>query len=121
LFQKKYKMQAGNIIGTGSYIPTMCAQPAGMTPERRHSGWSVPAGVELAVDTETGHVRITKLVNVADVGQPINPRIVETQLSGAAIMQIVSPCRRRSGLMRGRSQCVFADYKIRAFSIFRPI
>jgi CO/xanthine dehydrogenase Mo-binding subunit len=28
------------------------------------------------------------LVNVADVGTPINPRIVETQLSGASIMQL---------------------------------
>jgi len=44
--------------------------------------------VELEVDTETGHVRIARLVNVADVGTPINPRIVETQLSGAAIMQL---------------------------------
>jgi CO/xanthine dehydrogenase Mo-binding subunit len=28
------------------------------------------------------------MVNVADVGTPINPRIVETQLSGGAIMQL---------------------------------
>src|SRR5688500_15059191 len=28
------------------------------------------------------------MVNVADVGTPINPRIVETQLSGAALMQL---------------------------------
>jgi CO/xanthine dehydrogenase Mo-binding subunit len=33
-------------------------------------------------------VRVTRLVNVADVGTPINPRVVETQLSGAAIMQL---------------------------------
>jgi CO/xanthine dehydrogenase Mo-binding subunit len=45
-------------------------------------------GVELEVDTETGRVRIIRLVNVADVGTPINPKIVDTQLSGAAIMQL---------------------------------
>ena len=45
-------------------------------------------GVEVEVDTETGRVRVTRLVNVADVGTPINPRIVETQLSGASIMQL---------------------------------
>ena len=33
-------------------------------------------------------MRVTRLVNVADVGTPINPKIVETQLSGAAIMQL---------------------------------
>ena len=43
---------------------------------------------KVEVDTETGRVTITRLVNVADAGTPINPRIVETQLSGAAIMQI---------------------------------
>ena len=31
---------------------------------------------------------MTRLVNVADVGTPINPRVVETQLSGGAIMQL---------------------------------
>ena len=30
--------------------------------------------VELDVNTETGQVRVTRLVNVADVGKPINPR-----------------------------------------------
>src|SRR5207253_10532654 len=33
LFQKKYKMQAGNIIGTGSYIPSYVPpNPQGRTP-----------------------------------------------------------------------------------------
>jgi CO/xanthine dehydrogenase Mo-binding subunit len=45
-------------------------------------------GVELEVDTETGHVRVIKLINVADAGKPLNPRICETQLSGGAIMQL---------------------------------
>ena len=45
-------------------------------------------GAEVEVDTETGQVRVTRLVNVADCGTPINPKIVESQLSGAAIMQL---------------------------------
>ena len=39
-----------------------------------------------SVDTETGHVKITKLINVIDCGTPINPKLVETQISGAALM-----------------------------------
>jgi len=31
-------------------------------------------------------MRIERMINVADVGRSINPQIVETQLSGAAIM-----------------------------------
>ena len=35
LFQKKYEMQAGNIIGTGSYIPSYVPPDQdGLTPER---------------------------------------------------------------------------------------
>ena len=90
LFQKKYKMQAGNIIGVGSFIPTYVPfdHATGQTPNATPF-WMVGAtGAEVEVDTETGHVRVTRLVNIADVGRPVNPRIVETQLSGAAIMQL---------------------------------
>ena len=43
------------------------------------------AGVDLAVDRETGEIRINKLVSVADVGRAINPRQCEAQDEGAAI------------------------------------
>src|SRR5258708_29639868 len=46
------------------------------------------AGAEVEVDTETGRVRVQKLINAVDCGTPINPRIVETQISGAALMQL---------------------------------
>jgi CO/xanthine dehydrogenase Mo-binding subunit len=74
-------------------------------------------GVELEVDSETGHVRITRLVNVADVGTPINPRIVETQLSGASIMQLGFTLFEKmvfdaDGQLRNAS---LAEYKIPGF------
>jgi len=51
--------------------------------------WMVGAcGVEVEVDTETGHVKILRMENVVDCGTPINPKVVETQISGAAIMQL---------------------------------
>jgi CO/xanthine dehydrogenase Mo-binding subunit len=65
------------------------------------------------VDTETGHVRITRLVNVADVGQPINPRIVETQLSGAALMQLGFTMFEEMTFDAGQvTNASLADYKI---------
>jgi CO/xanthine dehydrogenase Mo-binding subunit len=89
IFKKKYGMQAGNVVGTGSYIPTYTSPDANGLTDNATPFWMVGAtGVELEVDTETGRVRVTRMVNVADVGTPINPRIVETQLSGAAIMQL---------------------------------
>jgi CO/xanthine dehydrogenase Mo-binding subunit len=89
VFKKKYGMQAGNVVGTGSYVPAYKSPDQDGLTDNATPFWMVGGtGVELEVDTETGRVRITRLVNVADVGTPINPRIVETQLSGASIMQL---------------------------------
>jgi CO/xanthine dehydrogenase Mo-binding subunit len=75
------------------------------------------SGVELEVDTETGRVKLTRLVNVADVGTPINPRVVETQLSGGAIMQLGFTLFEKmlfdaEGQLRNAS---LAEYKIPGF------
>jgi CO/xanthine dehydrogenase Mo-binding subunit len=115
LFQKKYKMQAGNIIGIGSYIPAY-APPDHATGQSPNATpfWMVGAtGAEVAVDTETGHVEVTRLVNVADLGRPINPRIVETQISGAAIMQLGFTMQEKIEFDGGQIvNASLADYKI---------
>jgi CO/xanthine dehydrogenase Mo-binding subunit len=115
LFRKKYGMQAGNIVGVGSFIP-------GYTPTNHETGlsdnvtpfWMVGAtGVEVEVDTETGHVRVTRLVNVVDAGRPVNPRIVETQLSGAALMQLGFTLYEKMNFDAGQAtNASLADYKI---------
>src|SRR5215208_6191487 len=114
LFQKKYKMQAGNIIGTGSYIPNYVPPDKdGLTPNATPFWMVGAAGAEVEVDTETGHVRVTKLVNIADVGRPINPRIVETQLSSAAVMQFGFTMQEKMEFDSGQvTNASFADYKI---------
>ncbi len=115
LFRRKYGMQAGNIVGVGSFIPNYVAPDHGtgqsplVTPF-----WGVcGSGAEVEVDTETGQFRVTRLVNIADVGRPLNPAIVRTQLSGAAIMQLgftVSETMLfRDGQLTNGS---LADYKI---------
>ena len=56
---------------------------------------------------------MTKLVNVADVGRPINPRIVETQISGAAIMQFGFTMQEKMEFDAGQvTNASLADYKI---------
>ncbi|MGB6555901.1 MAG: molybdopterin cofactor-binding domain-containing protein, partial [Pseudolabrys sp.] len=76
--------------------------------------WMVAgSGVEIEVDTETGHVRITRLINVADVGKPINPKIVETQLSGACLMQLGFSMFEKMHIDGGQvTNASLADYKI---------
>ena len=114
LFRKKYGMTAGNIIGTGTYKPDYIPPDANGLTANATPFWMVAgSGVEIEVDTETGHVRITRLINVADVGKSINPKIVETQLSGAALMQLGFTMFEKMHLDGGQvTNASLADYKI---------
>ena len=114
LFRKKFGMQAGNIVGTGIYKPDYIPPDAEGQTTNATPFWMVAgSGVELEVDTETGHVRITRLINVADVGRAINPRIVETQLSGASIMQLGFSLFEKMHIDGGQiTNASLADYKI---------
>ncbi|HEY9214396.1 MAG TPA: xanthine dehydrogenase family protein molybdopterin-binding subunit [Ancylobacter sp.] len=115
LFKKKYGMQAGNIIGVGSFIPTYKSPDlATGLSDNVTPFWMIGGtGVEVEVDTETGHVRILRLVNAADLGRPLNPKIVETQLSGAALMQLGFTLFENMELDGGQvTNASFADYKI---------
>lgn len=115
MLRRKYGMQAGNIIGTASFIPKY-EKPDSQTGQSKNATpfWGVGgSGAEVEVDTETGQFKITKLVNVADVGTAINPKLVQVQLSGAAIMQLgfttTEEMVYRDGQLTNGS---FADYKI---------
>jgi CO/xanthine dehydrogenase Mo-binding subunit len=119
IFRKRYGMQAGNVVGAGSFVPSY-------TPPDHASGqsdnatpyWMVgAAGAEVEIDTETGAVTVLRLVLAADAGTPINPKIVETQLSGAAVMQLGFTMQERMEFAHGQLlNPSFAEYKIPAIS-----
>jgi CO/xanthine dehydrogenase Mo-binding subunit len=118
IFRKRYGMQAGNIVGVGTFVPRYTppdpktGQSDNVTPF-----WMVGGtGVEVEVDTETGHVGVTRMVNVADAGKPINPKICRTQLSGGAIMQLGFTLTEDMIFDGGQvTNPSFADYKIPGF------
>jgi CO/xanthine dehydrogenase Mo-binding subunit len=115
LFKKKYGMQAGNIVGSGTYKPDYVppAPGTGLTPNVTPFWMAGGAGAEVEVDTETGKVTVTKLVNVVDCGRPINPKIVETQISGATLMQLGFTMFEKMQLDGGQvTNASLADYKI---------
>src|SRR4051812_4988605 len=115
LFKKKYGMQAGNIVGTGIYKPDYVPpDPAtGLTPNATPFWMCAAAGAEVEVDTETGQVKIARLINVVDCGRPVNPRIVETQISGASLMQLGFTLFEKMHLDAGQvTNASLADYKI---------
>ena len=45
----------------------------------------VAQAAEVEVDTETGHVRVVRFVSADDVGQAINPALVQGQVEGAVV------------------------------------
>ena len=118
VFKKKYGMRAGSVTGAGNFIPPYAPPDENGQSDNATPFWMVGAsGVEVEVDTETGRVRVARLVNVADVGTPINPRIVETQLSGASFMQLGFTLFEKmlfdaDGQLRNAS---LAEYKIPGF------
>jgi CO/xanthine dehydrogenase Mo-binding subunit len=118
IFKKKFGMRAGSVMGTASFNPSYTPPDANGLTDNATPFWMVGGtGVEIEVDTETGRVRVTRLINVADVGTPINPKIVESQLSGASIMQLGFTLFEKmqfdaGGQLRNAS---LAEYKIPGF------
>jgi CO/xanthine dehydrogenase Mo-binding subunit len=118
LFRKRYGMQAGNVIGSGIYKPDYVSpDPAtGLSPNVTPFWLIAGAGAEIEVDTETGRVRITRLVNVVDCGRAINPKAVEAQISGAALMHVGFTMFEKMHLDGGQVvNASLADYKIPGF------
>jgi CO/xanthine dehydrogenase Mo-binding subunit len=115
MLRRKYGMQAGNIIGIGSFIPDY-EKPDPNTGQTKKGTpfWGVgAAGAEVEVDIETGHFTITKLINVADVGTPVNPKALRQQLSGAGIMQLGHTTTENMVFLEGQlTNGSLADYKI---------
>jgi CO/xanthine dehydrogenase Mo-binding subunit len=118
LFQKRYGMQAGNVIGTGVFKPDYVApsKDTGQSPQVTPFWMISGAGAEVEVDTETGHVKITRLVNIVDCGKPVNPKSVETQIAGAAVMHVGFTMFEKMHYDGGQvTNASLADYKIPGF------
>jgi len=70
--------------------------------------------VEVEVDTETGQVRVTKAVNVLDLGKAINPTLASGQVEGAVAMALGYALSEELKFdERGRVRNAgFVDYKV---------
>ena len=114
IFRKKYGMLAGNIVGVGSFIPPYTPPDANGQTDNATPFWMIGAtGAEVEVDTETGEFKVPRLVNLVDVGKSINPAIVETQISGATVMQLGFTLTECMNFDAGHvTNASLADYKI---------
>jgi len=82
---EKWQAEERPAIGEYKYLAPQT------TPFTAETGQSMPnfayayaaQAVEVEVDTETGYVRLLRVVSADDVGQAINPQLVEGQIEGA--------------------------------------
>jgi CO/xanthine dehydrogenase Mo-binding subunit len=115
MLKKKFGMQAGTVVGTGSFVPPYQSPDAdGRSPDITPNWMIGGTGMEVEVDTETGQFRIVRMENVVDCGTPLNPKVVETQITGAAIQQLGATFLEKmefddEGQLRNAS---FSEYKI---------
>jgi CO/xanthine dehydrogenase Mo-binding subunit len=84
---EKWKLEERPAIGEFKYL----APPT--TPFEKETGHSMPnfsyaysaQAVEVEVDTETGHVRVLRIVAADDLGKAINPDLVVGQIEGGVV------------------------------------
>jgi len=84
---KKWQVEERPAIGEFKYLAPRTTQ---FEPETGHSTPNfayafVAQAVEVEVDIETGHVNVLRVVSADDVGQAINPALVEGQVEGAVV------------------------------------
>jgi CO/xanthine dehydrogenase Mo-binding subunit len=78
----------GPVLGQGRFMPqyvTPLDPETGQGPRAVVHFTTGAQAVEVEVDTETGDVRVLKIVSAFDVGRAINPEMVRTQMEGGAV------------------------------------
>jgi CO/xanthine dehydrogenase Mo-binding subunit len=81
LFVRHFGLSGGELIGRGEVAP----QGSGSDAEGPVF-WEVCVGAaEVAVDEETGRIRVVKTATVADVGRALNPLLIERQDEGGTL------------------------------------
>ncbi len=84
---KKWKAEERPAVGEFKYLAPLTTN---FEPE---TGYSTPnfayafvaQAIEVEVDTETGHVHVVRVVSANDVGQAINPALLQGQVEGAVV------------------------------------
>lgn len=106
----------GPIIGRGSFIPPNVRNANKETGLGDHPVvfWTYGCqGVDIEVDTETGQIEVKKVSTVFDVGQVMNPQLLEGQMEGAVVQGMGTALWEEMMMKDGKVlNPSFVDYKI---------
>jgi len=85
--EKKWRDGERPARGEFRYVPppTEMIDPDAGTGQPNFSYGYVAEVVDLAVDIETGHIQVERVVCADDVGRAINPQLIEGQVEGAVV------------------------------------
>lgn len=104
------------VIGHGVFCPAPIRKWGHDGLTKRMWNWFqyAAAALEVAVNEETGQVKIVKVTTAADTGNPINPKMVEGQIEGgtmlaASYMLQEEPIFDEHGAVMNKG---FADYRV---------
>ena len=116
---KKWESEERPAIGEFKYLAPRTTQ------FEKETGYSTPnfayafvaQAVEVEVDIETGHVHVKRFVSADDVGQAINPALVEGQVEGAVVQAVGGALFEAIRFANGKIlNSRFADYRVPRFS-----
>jgi len=112
-----FGMPGGELIGRG-YM-----RPDGTLGKSLPLFWETGMGsAEIAVDEETGAIRVEKYVTVADVGRALNPLQAEGQDEGAAIQGLGNTLFEALEYENGQPlNASLVDYRVPRFTDLPPI
>jgi CO/xanthine dehydrogenase Mo-binding subunit len=84
---KKWKNEERPATATFQYRPpkTTPFDPETGKSEPNFAYGYVAEAAEVEIDTETGQIRLVKMICVDDVGHAVNPKLVEGQIEGAVV------------------------------------
>lgn len=105
----------GELIGKGEYTsPYVMEDQDGQSPRTcSYYGGYVAYGVEVAVNIETGQVKVERVAGAFDMGYPINPKMCEQQMEGGMAQGIGGALYEEILEDRGRVlNPNYIDYKI---------
>jgi carbon-monoxide dehydrogenase large subunit len=89
--QNQWGLKRGTpVCGEGVFAPASCIMwdENGHTPRMWNWFQYNACAVEVAVNIETGQIKVIKVASASDMGFPINPKMCEGQIEGGVCMSI---------------------------------
>jgi CO/xanthine dehydrogenase Mo-binding subunit len=110
-----FLLRGGDLIGHGVYTAPVGIENLETGQSTRPvMGYSYGAtAVEASVNTETGEVKVLRIADCFDMGQPVNPKICEGQIESGRAMSLGSALSEEVVVRQGETMSSnFMDYKM---------